>query len=943
MNILSLIKNNKATNAYGIILDAEEIEDEDENVQNVYGIILDAEEIEDEDENDQIIKIKIKIGKMIYVGISLLKKDFCIIPKKGDYINIFKIELKINEFNIIKLLASGKIISNYNTIILNQQEQIIDFSRFEILNTLKGIFNIDRNIHSKIFIIEKKNGLNYVLKCINNCQNYQINIQEKELYEKDFIVINNYYCENNVIKLNKLSFIHKINDEEKLFKLFEKTCTYENRIKLCKIIEINNNGDIYLCDRFKNLYNLRKFNSCSNNNIKNVGKNKNNIQNDNKICLGQICIISNCKIISNDIILDKDSFIYFSNQNLHFSDKLLVNHYSVIQFYILDFNDIVSKNEYNKIEINGFETIIDKNIINFVVSTYKTKYYDYHPITINLINKSDKDKNKSFNFLIFQGLLNKINTFINYYEKDSYLYEFLIYNINDNLLKCNKRIFMNNIEKVLFVYDCFDSQQRIRFNVMNIPFQNYPEKKLIENNDNSFQICEIGNFNKSNILGIFSINEIQKSIPCLYENAIFDIFYEDFSEIYNQFYFCDIFNYNENQMKKLIFISKLRYRKSKIDKNISLSLNIFNTKINLIQFITRVGFIICYYINKFCNNKIKQSKVIIRSIFRVIQEIKMNENLLSLYDSLRIIFFKLRKILIEEKECRLLFFSELDNNSPYLLAKDLNIKEIENLTEQSKLFLGYLQLDCFILKNYYLDKKTSYSLSLQPIFILKYHMISNYEDFFLIDKFGEDDEFAYQSIDENLTVIKEKALFNESFTYLINDTNKSKNYAFPLCIEFKHEKGHMTRSHKNKFIDSPTLYFKNGEIGKIIYYDKNGIKGESGRLIESFIDEDRNLIKELKLVKIYGEILDYKLFIGKDFYELKKRMNEIKKKNKNNKELIFFQKFYCSDKVHKKIKSKKELINKNEENGIIKRGDIYYSKIEKENYEALKIKVNFFS
>ena len=175
------------------------------------------------------------------------------------------------------------------------------------------------------------------------------------------------------------------------------------------------------------------------------------------------------------------------------------------------------------------------------------------------------------------------------------------------------------------------------------------------------------------------------------------------------------------------------------------------------------------------------------------------------------------------------------------------------------------------MKNYYLDKKISYSISLEPIFILKYHMISNYEDFFLIDKFGDDDEFAYQSIDENLTVIKEKALFNESFTYLISDIKKSKNYAFPLCIEFKHEKGHMARSHKNKFIDSPILFFKNGEIANFVYHDKNGIKGESVRLIESFIDEDRNLIKELKLVKIYGEILDYKLFIGKDFDELKKK------------------------------------------------------------------------
>ena len=203
---------------------------------NIYGIILVAEEKEAEEENNQII-INIKIDHTIYIGISLLKSDFCIIPKKGDYINIFKLELKSNEFNLLKIFASGKILSNYNTIILNNQEKIIDFSRFEILNTIKRICNIDRNIYSKIFIIEKKNNFNYTLKCISDCQKYQIYITKKDLFEKDFIIINNFYCEKNVIELNKLSFIHKINDEEKLFKLLEKTCTYEKQIKLSKLLK----------------------------------------------------------------------------------------------------------------------------------------------------------------------------------------------------------------------------------------------------------------------------------------------------------------------------------------------------------------------------------------------------------------------------------------------------------------------------------------------------------------------------------------------------------------------------------------------------------------------------------------------------------------------------------------------------------------------------------
>ena len=71
---------------------------------------------------------------------------------------------------------------------------------------------------------------------------------------------------------------------------------------------------------------------------------------------------------------------------------------------------------------------------------------------------------------------------------------------------------------------------------------------------------------------------------------------------------------------------------------------------------------------------------------------------------------------------------------------------------------------------------------------------------------------------------------------------------------------------------------------------KNNIKiGESGKIIDKYINEDPNIIRKLKLVKIYGDILDYKLFIRKNFNELKIKMDEIRNKNKKNKELINFK------------------------------------------------------
>ena len=51
------------------------------------------------------------------------------------------------------------------------------------------------------------------------------------------------------------------------------------------------------------------------------------------------------------------------------------------------------------------------------------------------------------------------------------------------------------------------------------------------------------------------------------------------------------------------------------------------------------------------------------------------------------------------------------------------------MNEYSKLFQGYLQIDSNILYNYKINYY-SYSLSIEPLFIIKYHLKSNYDAFF---------------------------------------------------------------------------------------------------------------------------------------------------------------------------------------------------------------------
>ena len=226
---------------------------------------------------------------------------------------------------------------------------------------------------------------------------------------------------------------------------------------------------------------------------------------------------------------------------------------------------------------------------------------------------------------------------------------------------------------------------------------------------------------------------------------------------------------------------------------------------------------------------------------------------------------------------------------------------------------------------------------MELLFILQNHLIKNYEDFFFIDR-RISNEYAFQTIDENLTVINEANLFNSTILdeiSLINEIKKSKNYAMPISMEFRHEKnGHMKKSLKNKNVYSSILYLKDGKVKKFLYEEINGEKkGESGKFIENFIDDNPIVIKELKLVKIFGELLDYKLFIEKDFDNLKLKMNEIKNQNFNNDELIDFQ-MYLQKSSDKSEKEKKiELRNRRrkqlEKIGILQFGDVYITKLGK--------------
>ena len=165
-----------------------------------------------------------------------------------------------------------------------------------------------------------------------------------------------------------------------------------------------------------------------------------------------------------------------------------------------------------------------------------------------------------------------------------------------------------------------------------------------------------------------------------------------------------------------------------------------------------------------------------------------------------------------------------------------------------------------ILFNYRINDY-SYSLSIEPLFMVKHHLKSNYEGFLFIEN-NDNNILANTENYLNVIVINELNLFERSKysnTKYIENINDSKHHAFGISMVLRHESNsHKKKNLKNQFIFSPIYYCINGKTKKYIY-KKN--RGEDGIIIENIITEDQTIINSLIKDFIYGELLDINLFI----------------------------------------------------------------------------------
>ena len=867
-------------------------------------------------DSQDLIELDVEDDNCIYKNITLIKGEIFPLPEKNDVLNIKQLYLNYDNLLILRLYIKAEINSSFANNFVKTKKVEYNFSSNKINESFKKLFFIQNDLESNIFKLDSYDEKYSNLFCLANSKIYKIsnNLIDSSFKDENFSIIN-YILKNNEISFTNITFIQKLSEE----KLFQNFYRHNEKMNLFKIIDIDDNYYISI-DYTKNLYKIEK--------------NKELELLDIKLC--QLLIVNyklneDSKNIINNIKLNKKSIIKISEQEIYFSNLIPINDVSVIYIKFLDYKE---NNLYDRIIINEKDLHINQNEIYYVLPNMKTDY-DYFPITISLLKSDNKNSRKNFKFILYQGLLNKINAFINYNSNKTYFLEYFFMSVDTPLKQINTKINIeiNNIQYDLKYVDTFQSVNRKRINILNVPFQeieNFSENKLEK--INSIQICKIFNQNKSIIYGIFDINEMYSKEERS-DNSYFDKYYSEFGNV------TSLFEDKKLNKDQLVKICLNKFNESKINKSEDSVVSTFNNDLTLSQYKTRIGLLLCYYIH-LKKNKIRE----IKSSYEYIK-FSIEDSKLTLLQRLRIIIFYMDKRLNSPGSINdIIFISDFLKNSPYVLASEFNKKEIKELEELSRYFAAYLQLDSFILKNYYIDEP-SFSFSLELLFVMKYYLLSNYEDF-IFTTTENSDEYAYMSELHDITVINEQNLFSKNINIetirQLDDINKSKNFALPISMEFRHEKNsHQKRRKKNPRVFSPFVFYKDGKLEKIIEKkevskDKFIEKGESGRMIEKYLSDDDNVITVLKNIPIFGELLKPELFVSKDFSELLTKFNEIKQ---NNEQLFKDEKGSFNELYDKKDNSKLKKENtsqtydkKLEKEGIIRIGDLQYSKTIFEKY-----------
>ena len=801
---------------------------------------------------------------------------------------------KIDEVNFRNIKHQKKI-ENQNNIISN-----FDLGPNNLINLYEKIF--EEKYYEDILILNniKDSKINFISPL--DSKNYYIEskyIPENLRVKDKIIYLKNYLIRNNEITCNNLTII-KLADDYEIFNLLESRINQEPKESLKEIKPILENKKIkldYLVGKV-----VLKVKKPKQLKIIDIFDRIIELEYESfkYLDLFDILFITNCEIEKSkndeytyDLNLLSESFKYYS-KNLYFDKRIKLNNYTILDIYYNDFCG--NNNLYNSIILNEKDINISKEHQIYKFYFQNEPFNEIVPFQITL---KKKDSNISFKFFITHNIINKVNIFINNdFEKKcclDYYYQNLFEEMSLSEIPKIEYPDLKNIN-----CNSFDSLNRISYIMVNVPFnkdiisiKDFENKNIIScrlcfddcaaddknKNEKCYQLIQILNINEAKSIK-YSIYDFNKN-----DYSVFENFYFYFIEKIKEKNF-DIINYYNEFSKKVKNYSQIydllheKFNVEFLDENLNyLSFKIY-IGISLFDCLVTID----------SENKEKISlKILFRQFINyfdtLITKVISKKNKLTYHQKMRIIncfiFNYFNSSDKMKRNIKLIFFDEIEDEFSYKIAFNFNINVIKNLTETSALTQGFLQLDSYILTNYILKNDNSYyksyTLSNEPLVMMKNHLLSNYENFLFIiyeKSSGQYIKNASQDRSNRITNVNEKAIFDDN-----NSENLfGKDNALPISYEFFHEKDfHSKKNFKNLHIKDPIICYKIKGIN-ILNEPEDGSK-----FIESMLG-NKEFIKDIKNPdKKLGELMKVDYFTKNNFEELYKKYEElIEKKQTSN-------------------------------------------------------------
>ena len=836
----------------------------------------------------------------IYIKTKISLKIDQIIDKCIFILDKFKSEIQIKE--IFSTLSC----ENNNIDFKKGKEDIPIFNLYpkKILSFFYSIKCFKHNYqYDNIFIVIKSEDEDeFILKNPITQENYTIKADYLKnidnLKAHDFLYLKNFlYNDNDEIIFINLTTVQKASD----YIIFKKLDKYISNYRLKDVYELKPLDEKKISAKF--LYSKVVLKNINEKLIIIMDKFNRLIELDyNKFInldLFDLIFITDCEIEKSKkdemfySLYLKDNSLCYSTKELIYNKNISINNYTILDIRIPDFYE---KDKYfDKIIIsNNNELDIKTNRIVYIFKFINEQFNEIVPYKLLCLYKSKKYE---FKFLIIHNLINNINLFLNY-NGDRCCIDHCYWNFVGKAPESYK-LLINQKKYEINHYNSFDSFHRVGFILVNVPAtkQTNRIKNTIKNKSKNIiinsQIWYINNFISKQEYKINQILNIDEAKPKKYLNYkskiknyskyknLFDVF-NNFrnnwnkkqNEIYN--YYKD-FNENIYKFDEIEINSFIYERNTNFDSD-SADFNVLKIYISILLFHS----LKTIEVNNKKSEIINKWHTFIICFFDLLDKLIELKDEITAHEKIRILssfvfdFFDPEKEI--EKPCKFLYLNgkNIDEKNSYLLAIKFNKDVINNLTEISALTKGYIQIDSFILKNYFLEEiKKSYTFSNEPISLMKYHLLINYDNFIFINYKKQNNNYitnAEYDYLNRITIINELGLFNDDCSeYFIG-----KNKAFPISIENFHEKdSHAKKDFKNSEIESPA----------VCYVEKTIVRKspENGKFIESIIGK-QSFIRELKDSKNnLGDLMDTKYFVDKDFKKLHEKYDEVINSNKKKK------------------------------------------------------------